>query len=68
MTSPFQVAVVSCGPSRAGRVVRAERAGEVHHLTQVAFRGHETLDPPSGAGSETIPDLTLAEGSAMNEE
>jgi hypothetical protein len=34
--------------------VSYERAGEVHHVTQVALRGHETLDSPSGAGPETV--------------
>jgi len=37
--------VVPCGP---------ERAGEVHRLTQAAFRGYAALDPPSGALRETL--------------
>jgi predicted N-acetyltransferase YhbS len=34
-----------CGP---------ERAEEVHQLTQLAFQGYATLDPPSGAVRETV--------------
>ncbi|HSP73284.1 MAG TPA: GNAT family N-acetyltransferase [Gaiellaceae bacterium] len=37
--------VVPCGP---------ERAGDVHRLTQAAFERHRTLDPPSGAGRESL--------------
>jgi GNAT superfamily N-acetyltransferase len=40
--------VVACGP---------ERADEVHRLTQAAFRRHQTLDPPSGAGRESVEDV-----------
>jgi hypothetical protein len=62
MTEPFQIAVVSCGP---------ERAGEVHQLSAGAFRGHETLDPPSGAGSETVEtvpaDLAAGGGGALSQ-
>jgi GNAT superfamily N-acetyltransferase len=36
--------IVACG---------AERAEEVHRLTQAAFRDYTWLDPPSGALSET---------------
>ena len=37
--------IVACGP---------ERAGDVHRLTQLAFAPHAALDPPSGAGKETV--------------
>jgi GNAT superfamily N-acetyltransferase len=37
--------IVPCGP---------ERAGDVHELTQRAFRQHRALDPPSGALRETL--------------
>ncbi len=37
--------VVPCGP---------ERAEDVHRLTQAAFERHRTLDPPSGAGRESL--------------
>ena len=32
----------------------AEAAGTVHRLTQAAFDGQRGLDPPSGAGKETL--------------
>jgi ribosomal protein S18 acetylase RimI-like enzyme len=40
-----QVEVVPCG---------AERAEDVHDLTQAAFAPYGSLDPPSGALSETL--------------
>ncbi len=40
-----RVEVVACGP---------ERAAEVHRLTQVAFDPYRDLDPPSGAGRESV--------------
>ncbi len=43
--------IVECGP---------ERAEVVHRLTQAAFGPHAGLDPPSGAGRETL-DLVRAE-------
>jgi hypothetical protein len=48
MTTPFQLAVVSCGPERPARF---------HHLTQAAIRGYETLDPDGVANlvSRTDP-------------
>jgi GNAT superfamily N-acetyltransferase len=39
------VRVVPCG---------AEMAADVHRLTQQAFRPYRRLDPPSGAGRETV--------------
>jgi tRNA threonylcarbamoyladenosine biosynthesis protein TsaE len=42
--TPEPVRVVPCG---------AERADEVHRLTQAAFAEYRTLDPPSGALRET---------------
>lgn len=39
------MAVVACG---------AERAEDVHRLTQAAFRDYTWLDPPSGALRETL--------------
>jgi len=42
--SAAAVRVEWCGP---------EQAAVVHRLTQAAYRGQETLDPPSGTTSET---------------
>ena len=39
------VGIVLCG---------AERADDVHRLTQLAFAPHAALDPPSGAVKETV--------------
>jgi tRNA threonylcarbamoyladenosine biosynthesis protein TsaE len=53
--------IVPCGP---------ERAEEVHRLTQAAFRVHRTLDPPSGAGRESVAvvrDALAAGGGAIAE-
>ena len=46
-------------PGDALQIVRcgAERAEEVHRLTQVAFRRHRHLDPPSGAVRESVADV-----------
>ena len=41
----ISVEIVSCGP---------ERAEEIHRLTQSAFAPHRALDPPSGAGKESV--------------
>lgn len=50
-----EVVVVACGP---------ERAEDVHRLTQAAFERHRTLDPPSGAGRESVAQVAadLAKG------
>lgn len=37
--------VIVCGP---------ERAEEIHRVTQAAFEPHRRLDPPSGAGRESV--------------
>jgi predicted N-acetyltransferase YhbS len=37
--------IIACGP---------ERADEIHRLTQAAFEPHRRLDPPSGAGRESV--------------
>lgn len=53
--------VVVCG---------SERAGEVHRLTQAAFAPQARLDPPSGAGAETVArvaDDLAAGGGALAE-
>lgn len=53
--------IVACGP---------ERADDVHRLTQRAFRAHRVLDPPSGAGREsvaTVRDDLAAAGGAIAE-
>jgi GNAT superfamily N-acetyltransferase len=54
---PDSVHVVPCGP---------ERAADVHRLTQAAFDCYRHLDPPSGAGRESITrvidDLTAGGG------
>ncbi len=55
------VRIVPCG---------AERAGEVHELTQRAFQQHGRLDPPSGALRETperVRDDLQAGGGAIAE-
>lgn len=47
---PFPwVRVVPCGP---------ERADEVHRFTQAAFAPYRDLDPPSGAGRESVKRVT----------
>ncbi len=38
-------------------VCGAERAADVHRLTQAAFTRHLVLDPPSGAGAESAADV-----------
>lgn len=43
LPSPLEIA--ACG---------AERAEDVHRLTQLAFRSHLSLAPPSGAARETV--------------
>ena len=45
---PHAIDVAWCGP---------EHAETVHLLTQVAFREQAGLQPPSGAGSETVEDV-----------
>ena len=53
--------IVACGP---------ERAEEVHRLTQAAFEVHRVLDPPSGAGRESVEavrDVLAAGGGAIAE-
>ena len=52
------VRVEPCGP---------EAAEAVHRLTRAAFAGHAALDPPSGAGRETLDAVRadLASGAAL---
>jgi predicted N-acetyltransferase YhbS len=53
--------IVQCGP---------ERAQDVHRLTQAAFEPHRQLDPPSGAGREslaTVIEVLEAGGGAIAE-
>jgi tRNA threonylcarbamoyladenosine biosynthesis protein TsaE len=45
MGAGADISVVSCGP---------ERAHDVHRITQAAFAGYRTLDPPSGATRESV--------------
>ncbi len=46
-------------PGDSLQIVRcgAERAEEVHRLTQIAFGGYRNLDPPSGAVRESLADV-----------
>jgi tRNA threonylcarbamoyladenosine biosynthesis protein TsaE len=47
--------IAACGP---------ERAGDIHRLTQAAFARHQILEPPSGAGRESLEQVAadLARG------
>jgi len=55
---PGDLRIEWCGP---------ERAAIVHRLTRAAFRAHASLDPPAGAGRETLESVRadLAGGGAL---